>query len=127
MALPEGVRSQQEGVEGVAERMGREVAVKVFGEAGPGLDVSLADMEGLFDTFVKGFSKGLYGEAVQRQAEQVPERAECPACGSESVRETPEKARPLETIHGAFAWQEPRHVCPRCERLFFPPAPGVAD
>ena len=97
--------------------MGREVAVQAFGEPGPGLDVSLADLEGLFDSFAKGFARGAYSEAVERQAQRVPERAECPECGSEAVLRSSPRARPMQTVHGPFAWQEPQHFCPRCERL----------
>jgi Zn finger protein HypA/HybF involved in hydrogenase expression len=127
MALTQAVRSRQGEVEAMAERMGREAAVKAFGEQGPGLDVTLADLEGFFDSFVKGFARGAYAEAVERQAEQVPERAECPECGSECTRQKPPRARPMQTVHGPFQWEEPRHFCPRCARLFFPPATGVAD
>lgn len=127
MALTEAVRLRLGEVEALAERMGREVAVKAFGEQGPGLDVSLADLEGLFDKFVKGFAQGAYAEAVARQAQQVPERAECPECGSECARRRPPRARPMQTVHGGFVWQEPQHFCPRCTRLFFPATTGAAD
>ena len=126
MALPEAVQSRQGEVEALAERMGREAAAKAFGEPGPGLDVSLADLEGLFDSFVKGFARGAYGEAVERQARQVPERAECPECGSECVRRRSPRARPMQTVHGPFQLQERQHFCLRCKRLFSPAATGVA-
>jgi hypothetical protein len=121
------VRGRQEGLEEQAERMGQYLAREAFGKKGPGLDVSMTDLEQFFDAFVKGFSKGLYGETVQSQAGCLPESESCPECGQECVREAPDKPRDFKTVHGSFSWNEPRYFCSHCERLFFPPTAGSAD
>ena len=110
-----------------AQRMGKILAERLLGKAGPGLDMSLADMEDLFDQFISGFAGGMYQQAAETQASHIPEIAECPNCGCDCRRQTPKEDRTLQTMHGSFSWQEPQYVCVRCERLFFPSATRAAD
>lgn len=127
MAIDGQARRQQAGLEEQAERMGRNLARDAFGKDGPGLDVSMTDLEQFFDTFVKGFSKGMYAETVQSQAGCLPETERCPGCGNECPQEMPQKPRGFQTVHGSFSWNEPRYFCSHCERFFFPPTAGPAD
>ena len=127
MPIENQAQGRREDFEQQAERMGRNLAREAFGKEGPGLDVSMADMEQFFDAFVKGFSKGMYAETVQSQAGHLPETEPCPECGNECVQEVPEKPRVFQTVHGPFSWNEPRYFCSHCERLFFPPTAGPAN
>jgi hypothetical protein len=127
MSIKGETEQRRNDLEEQAERMGRNLAREAFGNGGPGLDVCMADLEWFFDSIVKGFSKGMYAETVQSQAERLPETESCPGCGNECAQEVPKKPRPFQTVHGSFSWNEPSYFCPRCERLFFPPATDSAD
>lgn len=127
MAIGSRTEARRVDLEAQAERMGRNLAREAFGKEGPALDVSMAELEGFYEAIVRGFSKGMYGETVQSQAERLPEIEICPGCGNECSREAPEKPRNFQTVHGPFSWNEPRYFCSHCERLFFPPEIGPAD
>ena|SRR5690349_8533328 len=127
MSIKGETERRRDDLEEQAERMGRNLAREAFGKDGPGLNVCMTDLERFFDSIVKGFSKGMYAETVQSQAEHLPETESCPGCGNECSREVPKKPRPFHTVHGPFSWDEPRYFCSHCERLFFPPAADFAD
>ena len=127
MPIDSRAEERRSSLEEQAERMGRNLAREAFGKEGPSLDVCMTDLEQFFDVFVKGFSKGMYAETVQSQAGRLPETELCPDCGSECTRESPEKPRDFQTVHGPFSWSEPRYFCAQCERLFFPSASESAD
>jgi len=117
-----------------AERMGRTAAEQAYGEKGPGLEVTLTEMEDLVVEVQRAFGKGMCEELTSRQAQQLPETLPCPACGRECRVERPEegeekekRTRRIQTRSGSFDLVEPRAYCRHCRRSFFPSTGGVAD
>lgn len=110
-----------------AEELGEILANKVFGELGPTLDTSLADIEEAVGPVVRAIVRGMVGKAVNRQGDRLGKEQACPECGQPCDLERAEKLREITTTEGAFSFRELRGFCPRCERAFFPSADRAAD
>lgn len=121
----EGQRRAQ--AEKFAEELGEILANKVFGELGPTLDTSLADIEEAVGPVVRAIVRGMVGKAVNRQGDRLGKEQACPECGQPCDLERAEKPREITTTEGAFSFRELRGFCPRCERAFFPSADRAAD
>lgn len=121
----EGQRRAQ--AEKFAEELGEILANKVFGELGPTLDESLADIEEAVRPVVRAVVRGMVAKAVNRQGERLGKEQACPECGQPCDLERAEKPREITTTEGAFSFRELRGFCPRCKRAFFPTADHAAD
>ena len=110
-----------------AEQLGGIVSHKAFGEDGPDLKTSLADMERLLGPILERMAAGFLQASVAEQAGRLPDESPCPTCGQECGRVTQEEARTMTSEHGDFCWREPAWHCDRCQRSFFPSADGAAD
>jgi hypothetical protein len=109
----------------VAKSWGKVVVRRAFGEAGPGLDVDLAQMEEVAVAAARGLTAGALEAATQQQAQLLGTEQPCPACGHLcGVR--PEE-RPVVVRGGVFQHQEPVCYCPTCRRAFFPSAATSED
>lgn len=110
-----------------AEQMGEILSRKAFGEDGPDLKTSLADLERLLGPFLDQVTAGFLRTSVTEQAARLPGEVPCPTCGQGCVPATEEQERRMTTEHGDFRWQERACHCDRCQRSFFPAADGAQD
>jgi anaerobic selenocysteine-containing dehydrogenase len=87
---------------------------------GPGLDVSLADMEDIVAVATQAVVKGSLETMTDQQAESLGEHADCPTCGTRC--ELKRKTRDVTVRGGEASLEEPVAHCRRCRRDFFPSA-----
>lgn len=110
-----------------AQQMGEILSKRSFGEDGPDLKTSLADMERLLGPLLEQVAAGFLRASVGQQAERLPEALACPTCGQGCPPAAGPRERTMTTEHGDFAWSEPSCFCDRCQRSFFPAADGAQD
>lgn len=106
-------------IEEIAIGWGRLLAREAFSD-GPGLDVTLADMEDVACLASQGMVKGAVETMTAQQAEALGEEADCPACGRRCKLKR--KRRPVRVRGGTASLEEPVAHCRRCRRDFFPSA-----
>lgn len=109
------------------KRTGEILAQKAFGEQGPDLETSLADMEQLLGPLLEQLAAGFLQQSVTQQGERLPDEVPCPTCGAGCTPATEDRARSLTTEHGDFRWSERACHCDRCQRSFFPAASDAED
>lgn len=124
MASKEARQRKLKEIQEIAEGWGKMIAREAFPE-GPGLDVTLADMEELAVAASRALVKGAVETMTGAQGEQLGQEAPCPSCG---------KMCPLESVPrgvvvrgGEATLVEPVGHCPTCRRDFFPSAAGAED
>ena len=110
-------------IEEVAAGWGKLLAKEAFPN-GPGLNVTLAEMEEVAARACQAIVRGAVETMTGDQAEQFGEESACPSCG----RTCPvkRKPRPLTVRGGKATLDELVGHCPACRRDFFPSASGVA-
>jgi len=124
MATRELSRKKIEEIREIARGWGRLLAREAYPD-GPGLDVSLAEMEEIAATASRGMVEGAVETMAGDQAEQFGEETPCPTCGKLCKLE---KRRRRVTVRGGeAALDEPVAHCSTCRRDFFPSATGVED
>ena len=106
-----------------ATRWAKLIVKDQWGEDGPGLDVTLDQMEQVALGAVRGLLAGTLETATTQQADRLGQQQACPDCGRSCPRTSEE--RPVTTGGGSFDHREPRGHCPACRRDFFPPASAV--
>jgi hypothetical protein len=109
----------------VARLCGENLSRHAFGERGPDLKVTLADMEQFLGPLVEAMAGGFLGVSAAEQTQRLPDTLPCPACGRACSRAVVD--RTLRGEHGPFTWSEPRCYCEPCERSFFPSTDRVED
>ena len=109
-------------IEEIAAGWGKLLAREAFPN-GPGLDVSLADMEEVAARACQAIVRGAVETMTDQQAKQLGEESACPICGRMCVVER--KPRPMTVRGGEATLHEPVAHCPGCRRDFFPSASGV--
>ena len=124
MASKEARERQLAEIREVAAGWGKIIAREAFPE-GPGLDVTLADMEELAMAASRALVQGAVEAMTGAQGERLGNEAPCPACGKTCPLET--VSRPMVVRGGEATLAEPVGHCPRCRRDFFPAAAGVED
>ena len=111
-------------VEEAAASWGKLLAQEAF-PSGPGLDISLADMEEI----VARASQSLVSAAVKTmsddQAAALDDQQPCPTCGR--LCEMGRKERRVAVRGGTAQLSEPVAHCSTCRRDFFPSTPRAAD
>ena len=110
-----------------AEQMGEILAHKAFGEKGPDLETSLADLETLLGPLLERMAAGYFRTSATQQGKRLPGEVPCPTCGEGCAPATGERERTITTEHGDFHWQEHTCHCDRCQRSFFPSADRLED
>jgi hypothetical protein len=92
---------------------------------GPGLDVTLADMEEIAILASRRIVQGALETMTDSQAREFADTAACPLCG----RACPlrRRRRPMVVRGGDAILDEPVGHCPSCRRDFFPSASGVEN
>jgi len=109
-------------IQEIAEGWGKIIAQEAFPN-GPGLDVTLADMEEYAAAASQALVKGAVESMATTQGEQLGEEAPCPTCGR--MCPLKRKSRPIVVRGGKATLEEPVGHCPTCRRDFFPSASGV--
>lgn len=122
-----GARANTDELNRWAEQMGEILARKAFGENGPDLETSLADLEALLGPVLKQMTAGYLRTAVAEQVERLPDEAPCPTCGQGCALVVGDRPRRMTTEHGDFGFREPGCFCDRCGRSFFPAADRASD
>jgi hypothetical protein len=110
-------------IEELAARWGKIVVKEHWGEAGPGLDVTLDQMEQVAMAAVRGLLAGTLQIATADQADRLGQEHACPDCGH--VCPLTCEPRQVTTGIGSFEHREPTGHCPACRRDFFPSAPAL--
>lgn len=110
-------------IEEVARGWGKLLAREAYPE-GPGLDVSLADMEDVVARATKAIVRGAVETMTDDQADDLGQEAACPSCGRPCKLQR--KSRRLVVRGGQATLDEPVGHCPTCRRDFFPSASGAA-
>ena len=109
-------------IQEIAVGWGKMIAREAFPN-GPGLDVTLADMEKYAVAASRALVKGAVESMTTTQGEQLGEESPCPICGK--MCPLKRKARPVAVRGGEAHLDEPVGHCPTCRRDFFPSASGI--
>jgi hypothetical protein len=120
-------KSKTEELQRWAEHVGEILSKKAFGEKGPDLETSLADLEELLGPILKQVTAGYLRTAVSEQAERLSDETPCPTCGEGCALTTQDAERQVTTEHGDFRFAERVGHCDRCGRSFFPSADCAED
>ncbi len=124
MASKEARERKLKEIQEIAAGWGKIIAREAFPD-GPGLDVTLADMEEVAAVASRGLVRGTVETLTGSQGEQFGEEAPCPICGKMCPLKT--VPRPVVVRGGDATLQEPVGHCPTCRRDFFPSAAGVEN
>jgi hypothetical protein len=111
-------------IEEIAAGWGKLLAEEAFPN-GPGLDVTLADMEEVAARAAKAIVQGTVETMTGQQAKHFDQELPCPTCGK--MCEVKRKSRLVTVRGGKATLDEPVAHCPACRRDFFPSASGVED
>src|SRR5438876_3796986 len=108
-------------IEELARGWGKIIVRQHWGEKGPGLDVSLTEMEEVAMAAVRALLAGTLEVGTRQQADQLGQEYACPKCGQMCPLQNEE--RPIVVgIGSIFNHDEPKAHCPACRRDFFPSA-----
>lgn len=118
MAISPVIEGKRDELVQIARLLGENLSRRAFGESGPDLKVTLADMEQFLLPMVEALAGGFLAVSAQEQTERLAESLPCPTCGRACSRS--EHQRTLRGEHGPFTWPEPVCHCEHCERSFFP-------
>jgi hypothetical protein len=110
-------------IEELAFGWGKLLAKEAYPD-GPGLNVTLAQMEEISARASKALVGGAINTMADQQAQRLDEPQPCPTCGK--LCEVERKARPMAVRGGSAELNEPVAHCSTCRRDFFPSASGVA-
>jgi hypothetical protein len=108
-------------IQEIAEGWGKMISREAFPN-GPGLDVTLAEMEEYAVAASRALVKGAVESMTATQGEQFGEEAPCPVCGR--MCPVKKKSRSVAVRGGDATLDEPVGHCPTCRRDFFPSASG---
>lgn len=125
MSLTKSVEAKRDELVQSARVLGENLSRRAFGERGPDLNVTLADLEQFLRPLVQAMAGGFLANSAGEQTQRLSETLPCPTCGRGCSRE--EHERTLTAEDGPFTWSEPTCHCTHCDRSFFPSADGVED
>jgi hypothetical protein len=111
-------------IQEIAAGWGKIIAQQAFPN-GPGLDVTLAEMEELASAASRALVQGAVEMMTGSQSESFGQAAPCPTCGR--ICPLTRKSRPMVVRGGNATLNEPVGHCPTCRRDFFPAAAGSED
>ena len=111
-------------IQEIAASWGKIIAQEAFPN-GPGMEVTLADMEELAMAASRALVQGAVEAMTGSQREQFGVEAPCPSCGKMCPLKT--VPRPMVVRGGGATLNEPVGHCPKCRRDFFPAASGAED
>jgi hypothetical protein len=81
MGSPVAARAKRDELKRWAEQVGEILSKRAFGEDGPDLKTSLADLEQLLGPLLEQVAAGFLRASVTQQAERLPQALACPTCG----------------------------------------------
>ena len=125
MAITAAVEAKRNELVQSARLLGENLSRRTFGERGPDLKVTLADMEQFLRPLVEALAGGFLAVSAEEQTERLARTLPCPTCGRACARA--EHPRTLVAEQGPFTWSEPACHCEHCERSFFPSADSAQD
>jgi len=111
-------------IEQIAAGWGKLLANEAFPE-GPGLDVTLADMEEIVARAGRAMVQGAVGTMTDEQGKSWDGEQPCPTCGKACG--VKRKSRTIAVRGGTAELAEPVAYCSTCRRAFFPSASNLAD
>src|SRR5216683_7943906 len=91
MSLTKTIEAKRDELVQSARLLGENLSRRSFGERGPDLNVTLADLEGFLRLLVQAMAAGFLSVSASEQAERLAETLPCPACGRECSREDHER------------------------------------
>jgi hypothetical protein len=103
---------------------GKVVTRRVFGEAGPGLDLDFDSIESLAVDMAQALTRGTIEEILRIQFQLLGDQQPCPQCSRPCPVQ--QALRTLAVRGGTIDYEEPTCHCPTCRRDFFPSAPQLA-
>lgn len=104
-------------IEETAVGWGKLLAREAFPD-GPGLDVTLADMEEIVARAGKAVVRGAVGTMAEDQAQSLDQQPACPTCGK--LCTVSRKSRTIAVRGGEAELAELVAHCSTCRRDFFP-------
>ncbi len=122
MTSKEARKRKLKEIQEVAEGWGKMIAREAFPD-GPGLDVTLADMEEYAVAASRALVKGAVESMIVNQGERLGEEVPCPTCGKMCLLKR--KSRPVVVRGGEVHLEELVGYCPACRGDFFPSASGI--
>lgn len=125
MAITASVVAKRDELVQSARLLGKKNSQWTFGERGPDLQVTLADLEQFLRPLMAAMAGGFLAVSAAEQTERLPETRPCPTCGHECSQE--ERERTIAAEQGPYTWAEPVCHCSQCERAFFPAAIRTQD
>ena len=125
MAISATVESKRNELVVSARLWGGNLSRQAFGEQGPDLNVTMADLEICLRPVVEALAEGFLSVAAEQQTGRLAETLPCPSCGRACPKS--HRERTLKGEHGPFTWGEPVCYCDDCERSFFPSANRAQD
>lgn len=100
------------------QKLGQMISAETYGEGGPPLELTWAEIEELGHEIGK-LTATVFDQTAQRQqAERYDTSRGCPQCGKACRASV--KHRDLTTRDGTADLSEPEFRCVACERSFFP-------
>lgn len=109
----------------LAAGWGKIVARRLFGDAGPGLDIDFQTLEQVAAAAARGLTEGTLASLLEQQAQGLAGEQPCPDCGR--LCPVGHEERPLTVKGGQLTLNEPLCHCPDCRRDFFPPTARAAS
>lgn len=119
MSFAKSERSKRQEIEELAGHWGELLARELYPK-GPGLDVSLADMEEMVACATRAIVHGAIGRMTEEQAQSLDDQQPCPTCGKTCAVQR--KSRRVAVRGGSTELDEPVAHCSKCRRDFFPSA-----
>lgn len=118
------VHDQENLISGVAKHF----LHKVYGVEGMPWGTKFSELEELAVQIGQAVSRSMIRQALDNQAQNVPEVAEtCGVCGEAVQSGPPPELRAVTTTVGEVCWPEPKRYCPKCRAAFFPSGSGFGD
>lgn len=120
---------QVEEVRPYLEGVAKNLVDKLYGPDGPAWGTRLTEIEDLLLALRAVLTEKMLDEALARQAaahaQQPDATRQCPGC-QQPLPWDETNPRLVQTRAGEAEWSEPKALCPRCRRAFFPsvPEPG---
>ena len=119
MATRKPTPEDLDAIKALAKEWGKIVGRRVYGEAGPGLDVDFDQMEQIAAAAAAGLTEGTIEHLARQHAQRLPETLPCPTC--QRVCAVKRKARTVVARGAGVTLDEPVAHCSACRRDFFPP------
>ena len=98
-----------------------------FGSDGPPIDTTFAKIEAFGHQAGRMVARAVDEQLSDQHSEHFHNSKQCPTCPADSVNPMQRKERPLQTVDGDVALDEPAFHCPDCNRDFFPSAVSIAN